>query len=42
MIDLEEGETLKLPPTPDQLSREEEEEEWRRQKEERDKKRFLR
>ncbi|BGP02715.1 hypothetical protein NBRC10513v2_003809 [Rhodotorula toruloides] len=42
VIDLEEGETLKLPPTPDQLSREEEEEEWRRQKEERDKKRFLR
>ncbi|GAA5963267.1 hypothetical protein JCM8115_000956 [Rhodotorula mucilaginosa] len=42
VIDLNEGETLKLPPTPDQLSREEEEEEWRRAKEERDAKRFLR
>ena len=42
LIDLNEGETLKLPPTPDQLSREEEEEEWRRAKEERDAKRFLR
>ncbi|BGP24599.1 hypothetical protein JCM10295v2_003517 [Rhodotorula toruloides] len=42
VIDLDEGETLKLPPTPDQLSREEEEEEWRRQKEERNQRRFLR
>ncbi|BGP55407.1 hypothetical protein JCM8202_003734 [Rhodotorula sphaerocarpa] len=42
IIDLNEGETLKLPPTPDQLSREEEEEEWRVQKAERDNKRFLR
>ncbi|BGP16077.1 hypothetical protein JCM10213_006787 [Rhodosporidiobolus nylandii] len=42
MLDLDAGETLKLPPTPDQLEREEEEEEWRRQKAERDNKRFLR
>ncbi|CEQ39129.1 SPOSA6832_00653 [Sporobolomyces salmonicolor] len=42
MLDLDEGETLKLPPTPDQLSREEEEEEWERRKKERDEKRYLR
>ncbi|GAA5905766.1 hypothetical protein JCM5296_005731 [Sporobolomyces johnsonii] len=42
MLDLDEGETLKLPPTPDQLSREEEEEEWERKRKERDEKRYLR
>lgn len=41
-LDLHDGETLKLPPTPEQLEREEEDEEWRRKKEERDKNRFLR
>ncbi|GAA6002320.1 hypothetical protein JCM10207_001062 [Rhodosporidiobolus poonsookiae] len=41
-IELGVGETLKLPPTPDQLTAEEEEEEWLRQKEERDSKRYLR
>ncbi|GAA5978268.1 hypothetical protein JCM11641_001154 [Rhodosporidiobolus odoratus] len=41
-LDLDEGETLKLPPTPDQLASEEEDEEWRRLKQERDEKRFLR
>ncbi|GJN89346.1 hypothetical protein Rhopal_002326-T1 [Rhodotorula paludigena] len=42
VIDLEPGETLKLPPTPEQLEREEEDEEWKRQREERNKGRFLR
>ncbi|GAA6056702.1 hypothetical protein JCM3770_006474 [Rhodotorula araucariae] len=42
ILDLQEGETLKLPPTPEQLERAEEDEEWRRKKEERDNARFLR
>ncbi|GAA5824276.1 hypothetical protein JCM11251_001594 [Rhodosporidiobolus azoricus] len=42
IMDLGEGETLKLPPTPDQLALAEEEEEWLRQKEARDRNRFLR
>ncbi|GAA6063986.1 hypothetical protein JCM10212_002418 [Sporobolomyces blumeae] len=39
---LTEGETLKLPPTPDMLERTEEEEEWTRRKAERDATRYLR
>jgi hypothetical protein len=41
-MELGEGETLRLPPTPDQLEREEEEEEWKKKKAERDNLRYLR
>ncbi|GAA5869622.1 hypothetical protein JCM8547_005088 [Rhodosporidiobolus lusitaniae] len=41
-LDLASGETLKLPPTPDQLEQQEAEEEYLRAKAERDGKRFLR
>ena len=39
---LSEGETLKLPPTPDMLERSEEEEEWERRRLQRDGERYLR